>query len=120
MVATRLSRFSNDLRVSKGHLMKVVFNLSKKGFICSKKGRQGGMSLAVCKTRIIIGDVVRAVEPSFGLADCGDCGFEPSCLLKETFSSGVNAMLNAFDQFSLADVTRNQAQLIKLLERNGS
>ena len=56
--------------ISQNHLMKVVHDLGKQGFIATTRGRGGGLKLPRPAEEIIVGDVVRHTEDSFQLVDC--------------------------------------------------
>jgi len=60
--------------------MKVVHNLSKRGYSKTMWGRGGRISLARAPTNISIGRVVRDVEP-LTAAECFVPGYDAACTL---------------------------------------
>ncbi len=101
--------------ISQNHLMKVVNGLSRDGFIQTVRGRGGGLRLATDPANIRIGTVVRHTEDDLQLADCLNCIIAPACGLTGVLSEGVNAMLEVFDRYTLADLLFSGKQMNKLL-----
>ena len=64
---------SEELKVSRNHLNKVVSRLAKSGYIAAKRGNQGGIALAKLPGEIRIGDVVAELEAETPLVDCFKC-----------------------------------------------
>lgn len=67
----RLSSISEIARtygMSQNHLMKVVHDLRKAGFVEAVRGRSGGIRLARSPREITLGDVVRYTETRGGAA----------------------------------------------------
>lgn len=130
--------------ISKNHLTKIVHQLATIGYIESVRGRNGGIRLAKAPEKINIGEVIRQTEADFSIVDCfapiakepfmkpdnkgkfpiekiavkeqmALCKISPVCHLKRIFYEATQSFLSVLDQYSLADITENQAQLKKLL-----
>ncbi len=101
--------------ISQNHLMKVVNGLARDGFVQTVRGRGGGLRLAKKPEDIRIGAVVRQTEDGFDLADCATCIIGPACGLTGVLVEGVNAMLQVFDRYTLADLLGNSNQMNRLL-----
>lgn len=99
--------------VSRNHLMKVVHKLVQLGYVDSTQGRGGGISIAVDAKSIIVGDIVRAMEPTLDVIDCekSACPLIPACQLKDALNEATNIFLNHLDQYSIGDITKNKTQL---------
>jgi len=115
-----ITEISDSFGISRNHLVKVVHNLGKLGYITTTRGRQGGLRLAFSPEKINIGEVVRRTEPNFHLVECFDaqrnrCVITPACRLMITLDDAFRAFLAVLDQYTLADITENQHQLRKLL-----
>ncbi len=106
--------------ISQSHLMKVVHDLGKSGYLASTRGRFGGVRLARPPEQINIGAVIREMEESFDLADCETCMIAPACGLTAAMNQAVAAFLKVLDGYSLADVLTKPSALAQLLERPGA
>ena len=71
-----ISEIAKAYGISQNHLMKVVHNLGKAGYVKSVRGRLGGVRLAKACEEINIGAVVRLMEEDLQLVDCGSCLIE--------------------------------------------
>ena len=72
--------------ISKNHLMKIVHQLGQEGFVETVRGRGGGLRLGKPASHIVLGHVVRRMEPHFNLVECFDsttncCPLTPICRL---------------------------------------
>ncbi|WP_119343183.1 RrF2 family transcriptional regulator [Facilibium subflavum] len=95
--------------ISLNHIVKVVHNLSKYGFIESIKGKNGGIKLALAPDKINLGQTIRQLEPNFYIAECfnqekSSCALLPACKLKGMLGQALSAFFNELDQYTLADV----------------
>jgi Rrf2 family transcriptional regulator, nitric oxide-sensitive transcriptional repressor len=107
VVATE--EISNAFNISLNHLVKVVNQLGKLGYLKIKRGRQGGILLAQDPKEIRLGKLVRAVEPDFHLAECFDpatnrCLLSPACGLKGALFEARQAFFKTLDQYTLESV----------------
>jgi len=102
------SEIAERHRSSYSHIQKVIQSLQSAGFVETFRGRNGGVRLARPADDIRVGDVVRALEPHFQMADCfretPSCRFYPGCALKHVLASGRDAMLAEFDRHTLASI----------------
>jgi Rrf2 family transcriptional regulator, nitric oxide-sensitive transcriptional repressor len=73
-------------RISKNHLMKVAYQLGQAECLETVRGRNGGLRLGKAPDRIVVGEVVRMMEPDFAVVECEDptgyCKIAPSCALR--------------------------------------
>jgi Rrf2 family nitric oxide-sensitive transcriptional repressor len=93
-------------RISHNHLMKVVHDLRKEGFLTSVRGRSGGVKLARAAESITIGEAVRHSEEGFNLVDCGPCVIAPACSLNGALQEALRAFMRVLDGYTLADVVQ--------------
>lgn len=97
--------------ISRAHLMKVVNQLTRAGFLKAVRGRSGGLSLARRPDKIRLGHVLRATEPDFALVECfasdNQCVITPRCRLRGALKEALGAFLVALDRYTLADLVLN-------------
>lgn len=90
------------------HLVKVVGQLAKLGWVQSMRGRNGGLRLAANPTVLTIGQVLRKLEGDEDeLVDCEgtNCALRTDCQLRGMLRAGMQAFYTAMDQYTLADAT---------------
>ena len=116
-----IGEISDTYGLSANHLMKIIHNLGKLGYIETVRGRGGGMRLAGKPEEINLGQLVRQVEPDFAVVECFDpnrrheCVITPACRLQLVFQKAVQAFLDVLDTYTLADLLQNPTRLKNLL-----
>lgn len=111
-----IAEIARTYRISHNHLMKVVHDLRKAGFLGAVRGRAGGIRLARPATEISVGEVVRHTEAGFDLVDCGSCVIAPACALTAALHEARSAFMAVLDGYSLDDlVEERKAGLRELL-----
>jgi len=94
--------------ISEAHLTKITHQLGLGGWIRTVRGKGGGMSLALAPEDIMLGELVRAVEPDFYLVEClgngNACSLTGRCRLTGIFNEALAAFLEQLDRHSLADL----------------
>src|SRR5262245_60588412 len=73
--------------ISRHHLVKVVHDLGRSGYLTTHRGVGGGFTLARPPENIRLGDIVRLGEETETVIDCMDgekrrCRLLPACRLK--------------------------------------
>ncbi len=117
-----IADISRAYDISANHLMKIIHNLGKLGYIQTIRGRGGGMRLAGKPGEINLGQLVRQVEPDFAIVECfdpnrrQDCVISPACRLQLVLDKAVHAFLDVLDRHTLADLLRNPTRLKELLQ----
>ena len=110
-----ISEISGAYRISQNHLMKIVHDLGKAGYISSVRGRMGGIRLARPPAEISVGAVVRHAEEGFELIDCTNCAIQPACGLNSVVHEALAAFLAVFDHYTLEDLLGRRSELLTLL-----
>lgn len=98
-------------KISQNHLMKVVQDLGKAGFVRTVRGRGGGIALARPADQIIVGQVVRQTEEGFQLVDCSQCVIAPACTLPRALDEATAAFIAVLDKYSLEDLLDQRHQM---------
>lgn len=117
-----IAEIAASYRVSKNHIMKVVHQLGRSGYIETVRGQSGGMRLARSPQEIVLGEVVRRTEPDLALVPCFDpinaaCVITPACKLRRALHQARAAFLAVLDGYSLADLVEDRDSLRALLAR---
>lgn len=120
-----ISEIADAYGISKNHLMKVVQQLANEGFVDSSRGRGGGLTLARPPVEINLADVVRRMEPSMAVVECFDearntCPIAPACDLQHVLGKAQQAFMATLEDYTLADIGKQQAQLRLLLGATSS
>ena len=116
-----IPEIAQQFDVSRNHLVKVVHRLGQLQFIATMRGKGGGIALARAPGEYRLGDVLRQLEDSPALIDCGSppCVIRPGCRLKAALDDALGAFFRQLDQYTLEDVLRQPTgeSLITLRER---
>lgn len=100
--------------VSRNHMVKIINQLSRAGYIAAVRGKNGGIRLGKPAAEIVIGQVVRDMEP-LQIVNCGPCHISPACRLKKALHDAVQSFLAVLDGYTLADLLEDNHPLYKLL-----
>src|SRR6516225_2319893 len=116
---TTIKEIAQTFDISKAHLMKVVNDLSRKGYLDTVRGRNGGIRLMREPRHINGGRVVRDTENRLDVIGCleraGYCPIERVCVLRGALRDASNAFLAVLNAYTLADLMKPQKQLSSLL-----
>jgi Rrf2 family transcriptional regulator, nitric oxide-sensitive transcriptional repressor len=108
--------------ISKNHLMKVAYELGQAHYLITVRGRKGGLRLAKAPDQIVVGQVVRMMEPDFAIVECetqrGQCTIAPCCALRSALREAVRAFLEQLDQYTLEDLLKPKSGLSRALGIN--
>ena len=103
-----IGEIARTYRISHNHLMKVVHDLRKEGFVAAVRGRSGGIRLARLPEEVSVGEVIRHTEGGFDLVDCGSCVIAPACALTGALREALCAFMAVLDGYSLADLVEER------------
>lgn len=109
-----ISEMAKAYNISQNHLMKVVHDLGKAGFVASQRGRRGGIQLARPPAEIRVGAVVRHTEEGFDLIDCGNCIIAPACGMTGVLRQALAAFMSVLDEHTLEDVLAKRVDMLSL------
>lgn len=113
---TNISQVTDVYGVSRNHMVKIINQLSRAGLVTAVRGKNGGIKLGKPAETILIGDVVRELEP-LTLVNCAQdfCHITPACRLKQVLHTAVEHFLDELNQYTLADMVKDNSSLYKLL-----
>ncbi|BBE73827.1 iron-responsive transcriptional regulator RirA [Oharaeibacter diazotrophicus] len=119
-VPSRVADIAASFDMSETHLFKILKVLVDAELVKTVRGRNGGVMLARPAEEITIGEVVRAAEESFALADCfddggHDCPLVQSCEYNRILREALGAFFVVLDRYTIADVARDRPDLRFLL-----
>lgn len=94
-------------KISADHVTKVMQHLARRGYVRSRRGRNGGAMLARSPDEIRLGDVLRDFE-EISLLNCMHtdkvCTIGRDCLVKQVLAEGQRRMMAFYDEHSLQDL----------------
>ncbi|MDW8844482.1 nitric oxide-sensing transcriptional repressor NsrR [Erwinia sp. MMLR14_017] len=100
--------------VSRNHMVKIINQLSRAGYVAAVRGKNGGIRLGKPAAEIVIGQVVRDMEP-LQIVNCSPCHISPACRLRKALHDAVQSFLAVLDGYTLADLLEDNHPLYKLL-----
>ena len=116
---TTINDIAKSFDISGNHLMKVVNDLSQKGYLDTVRGRNGGVRLMRKPRDINVGQVVRDTEDRLDVIGCldqtGFCRIERVCVLRGVLRDATVAFLAVLDAQTLADLIKPHKALSLLL-----
>lgn len=106
--AATIGEIADYYRISRNHLMKVVTGLAAAGFVATTRGKGGGLQLGRPAHTIMVGEVVRATETDFHLAECFDlahdqCVITRDCALKGMLHEARRDFFKVLDSYTIAE-----------------
>lgn len=104
-----VDKLTSQLGLAKSHVMKIVAQLARGGYLQTTRGRGGGIRLAMSPDQIRLGDVVRLIEPDLGVVAClkpqpATCAFLPRCALKGAMAQASEAFLDSLNTQTLENM----------------
>lgn len=119
--APELVRIEDVARIhnlSRPHIMKIVHELGKAGYLETVRGRNGGFRLARPPQDIIVGDVVRITEGPLDIVECfnaekNTCPLRGVCILSKKMQEATAAFMAVLDDLTIADIAANRGQLME-------
>jgi Rrf2 family transcriptional regulator, nitric oxide-sensitive transcriptional repressor len=115
-----ISEIAERYGISRNHLVKVVHNLVRGGFVKSHRGKGGGIELARDPAKVNIGVVVRYTEGPLKPVECFDaewnrCVIANACGLAHAIAEACDSFLATLDRYTLADVVKHRERLSRAL-----
>jgi Rrf2 family nitric oxide-sensitive transcriptional repressor len=115
-----IREISEAYDISRNHLMKVVSDLVRMGYLDARRGPGGGISLARPASEIGIANVIRDMEEDMNLVTCftgeGKCVIQPVCRLKGVLTQALTAYIGTLEAYTLQDLLEPRKALTRLLK----
>lgn len=108
--------------LARPHIVKIVHELGKAGFLETVRGRNGGFRLARPADTIIVGDVVRMTEGNLDVVECfnpatNTCPLMGICKLSSAIKRATQAFMQVLDDVTVADIAANRTELLGRIDR---
>lgn len=114
---------SDDARVPRRLLARVLARLSRAGLVASQEGRGGGSRLSRPPQEITLREVVEAMEGPFEVTKCimedRACGDVRPCAMHEAWEEGQETILDYLGAQTLSEFVSRTASQAGLPEDNG-
>jgi len=123
--AASVEEIARAYGISRNHLTKVAQQLASLGVVSAKRGRGGGLSLAVPPDDISVGEVVRKLESLGSFVECFDrttntCRIAGACGLQGALNLALEDFLKRLDSYSLTDLIPNRRRMLAQLAADQS
>jgi Rrf2 family nitric oxide-sensitive transcriptional repressor len=117
---TRVDQVAAAHGISRAHIMKIVHELGKAGYVETVRGRGGGFRLAKPPGEITVGEIVRLTEAPIELVECfnadtNGCPLIGICRLATALDSALEAFLQVLDGITIAELAGNRGDLVERL-----
>jgi Rrf2 family nitric oxide-sensitive transcriptional repressor len=112
-----LQAIGDHFNMPRNHLIRVSQKLSQLGYVATRRGQKGGLSLALDAADINLGRVVRQMENHLDPIPCAeiDCPISNRCQLQGILDRARNAFLEELDRYSLADLAVGGGYILDML-----
>lgn len=116
-----VDEISRAYGISRHHLVRVVQTLTELGVVASRRGRGGGMRLAMEPSAINVGWLIRRTEPHFDMVECfkpetNTCPIAPVCGLKGALHRAREAFFAVLDEYTLEQLLARKGELVQFLD----
>jgi Rrf2 family nitric oxide-sensitive transcriptional repressor len=116
----RSSEIAKACNASGNHLSQVIHKLQQYGYVQTRRGRGGGLSLARKPGAISIGALFRDFEAEVPFVECFDpannnCPLVGDCRLNSYMQKALDAFYTELDEVTLQDLVDGNCGLVELL-----
>ena len=115
-----IAEIAEHFEISRTHLMKVVNDLGRAGYLDTGAEQKGGFRLAKKPNQIKVGTVVRDFEEALSVVGCMQqtdyCPIEGACILRRALGEATAAFLAVLDRYTLDDLVKPRKSLARLLD----
>ena len=119
------SEIATACNASGNHVAQIINQLAQLGFLNTRRGRHGGLSLAGPASGISVGAVFRAVEGPVPLAECfadadNTCPLTAACRLRDALTHAASAFYRTLDPLTLDALVCGNVPLLDILGPGGA
>lgn len=119
-VLSKVATIAKVYDVSEYFLFKILHPLVEEGYVETVRGRSGGIRMAKAASDITLGEVIRAAEDKFVMAECFDddavtCPLLSSCSFNSALSEALAAFFTVLDSYTIEDLVVNKKRVRELL-----
>lgn len=109
-----VAEISQNFKISRNHLVKVVHQLGKNGMLKSLKGKDGGILLEPHVLQMKIGEIILKTEPNFHIVECFDkntntCPIVGVCALEKSLQEAFLSFIASLNRQTLGDLLKSPA-----------
>lgn len=115
-----INNIAEHFSISRNHLMKIVHKLGRLAYIETLRGKKGGLRILKAPEDVNLGELIRNFETTLEFIDCAKlgCPIQSGCQLVSIMGLAQKAFLGVVDNYTLADLLTNAADLRHLLGIN--
>ena len=115
-----IEEIADSYGISRNHLTKVARHLADMGLVTARRGRGGGLELALTPEDIGVGRVVREMESLGGFVECFErhsntCPVAGACGLQGALRLALDDFLARLDMYTVADLLPRPERFIRAL-----
>ena len=114
-----IRQIAEAFALPKTHVMKVINELARRGYVQTLRGKRGGVRLQGAPVSIRVGAVVRDMEDDLAVMGClaqpGFCRIQNCCILQQALRAASDAFLATLDGYTLADLLGPRRRLARQL-----
>lgn len=114
-----IREISDAYVISRHHLMKVVSDLVRLGYLDAQRGPGGGIKLARPAREIGVARVIFDMEEDMNIVTCfageGKCAIQPACRLRVALKEALAAYISTLEAYTLQDLIAPEKALTRLL-----
>ncbi len=107
-----IKEVSEVFEISRNHLMKIVHELGKGGYLKTVRGKNGGFRLGKPANEINLGQLIRYTEEDMTVVECfndenPNCNIINHCMLAGVLQMALSSFFEVLDGHHLNDLTDN-------------
>ena len=92
--------------ISRHHMVKIVHQLGRLGYLDTTRGRGGGVALNAAPGSIDLSKLIRSLEGDGCVVDCSTCVLAADCALEGILRRSLAAFYAELGRRTLADIVR--------------